>query len=96
MIKEKIKNYLNDKIPDAEILIETKSDLPEENIEDMIKNIVLKEPNVKDIHNISVNNIKDELNITLHIELKKDIKLSQAEIITKNIENKVKTILDNI
>jgi len=96
LIKEKIKNYLNDKIPDAEILIETKSDLPEENIEDMIKNIVLKEPNVKDIHNISVNNIKDELNITLHIELKKDIKLSQAEIITKNIENKVKTILDNI
>ncbi|MDD3519778.1 MAG: cation diffusion facilitator family transporter [Actinomycetota bacterium] len=95
-IKEKIKFGLSKEIADCEIMIDTKSDLPEENIEEVIKDIVLKEPKVKDIHNISVNNLKEGFNITLHIELKKDIKLAEAEIITKNIEDKLKNISDEL
>ncbi|MCL5070957.1 MAG: cation-efflux pump [Actinobacteria bacterium] len=95
-IKEEIKNNLSKKIPDAEILIETKSAFLEAGIEETIKEIVLNEPKVKDIHNISLNNVKDKLNITLHIELIKEIKLAEAELITKNIEKKVKNISSDL
>ena len=95
-IKEQIKRSLAEKIPDCEVMIETKSDLPEGSMEEVIKDIVFKEPKVKDIHNISVNNFKEGFNITLHIELKKDIKLAEAEIITRNIEDKIKNISDKL
>lgn len=95
-IKEQIKRSLAEKIPDCEVMIETKSDLPEGSMEEVIKDIVFKEPKVKDIHNISVNNFKEGFNITLHIELKKDIKLAEAEIITRSIEDKIKNISDKL
>ncbi len=95
-IKEEIKSSLMEKISDCEIMIDTRSDLPEENIEEVIKDIVLKEPKVNDIHNISVNNFKEGFNITLHIELKKDIKLTEAEIITRDIEDKIKNASSNL
>lgn len=95
-IKEEIKNKLSEKFFDAEILIETKSAFFEANIEEIIKEIVLNEPKVKDIHNISLNSVKDKFNITLHIELIKEIKLAEAELITKNIENKVRNISNDL
>lgn len=95
-IKERIKCSLAEKIPDCEIMIETKSDLPEESMEEVIKDIVLKEQKVKDIHNISVNNFKEGFNVTLHIELKKDIKLAEAETITRNMEDKIKNVSDKL
>ncbi|HAX17674.1 MAG TPA: hypothetical protein DCY00_03655 [Actinobacteria bacterium] len=95
-IKEEIKSCIGKEISDCEIMIETKSDLPEENIEEIIKDIVLKEPKVKDIHNISVNNYGKGFNITLHVELKKEIKLNEAEMVTKNIENKVKLVSNDL
>ncbi|MDD5660141.1 MAG: cation diffusion facilitator family transporter [Actinomycetota bacterium] len=95
-IKEQIKNKLGEKIPDAEIMIETKSAFFESNIEEIIKEIVLNEPKVKDIHNISLNNVNEKFNITLHIELIKEIKLAEAELITKKIENKIRNISSDL
>ena len=38
-------------------------------------------------------NIKDELHVSIHIELGSDIKLAEAEEITKRIEDEIKKYL---
>ncbi|MCX6347339.1 MAG: hypothetical protein NTZ89_05315 [Actinobacteria bacterium] len=55
-----------------------------------MKEIILNETRVKDIHNILISNIEGKLNITIHLELEKELKLTEAEEITKNIEEKIK------
>ncbi len=89
-IKEKIKNKLGAELPDTEIFIETKSSLYDSNINDLIKEIILNETKVKDTHNVLVSNIEGKLNITIHLELENELKLVEAEEITKNIEDKIK------
>ena len=89
-IKEKIKNKLGAELPDTEIFIETKSSLYDSTINDLIKEIILNETKVKDTHNVLVSNIEGKLNITIHLELENELKLVEAEEITKNIEDKIK------
>ena len=89
-IKEKIKNKLSEELADSEIFIETKSSLYDSSLNDLIKEIILNETRVKDIHNILISNIEGKLNITIHLELEKELKLIEAEEITKNIEEKIK------
>lgn len=95
-IKAKIKDKLLEKIPDSEIFIETSSSNYDSNLEEKIKEIVLNESKVKDIHNIIIMNIKDELHVSIHIELGSDIKLAEAEEITKRIEDEIKKISSDI
>ncbi len=95
-IKENIKNELTSEISDCEITIDTKSELSKKNKEEIIKNIVLKEPKVSDVHDISVDTFKKGFNINLHLELKKDIKLTEAERITKRIEKNIKQALNDL
>jgi cation diffusion facilitator family transporter len=90
LIKEKIKNKLSEELADSEISIETKSSLYDSNLNDLIKEIILNESKVKDIHNVLISNIEGKLNITIHLELEKELKLIEAEEITKNIEEKIK------
>ena len=89
-IKESIKNKLTADLPDSEIFIETKSSVKDSNLDDLIKEIILNEKKIKDIHNIFINNVEGKLNITVHLELEKELKLREAEEITKNIEEKIK------
>ena len=89
-IKEKIKNKLGAELTDTEIFIETKSSLYDSNLNDLIKEIILNETKVKDTHNVLISNIEGKLNITIHLELEKELKLMEAEEITKNIEDKIK------
>jgi len=89
-IKEKIKNKLGAELADSEIFIETKSSPYDSNLNDLIKEIILNETKVKDTHNVLISNIEGKLNITIHLELEKELKLVEAEEITKNIEDKIK------
>lgn len=89
-IKEDIKNKLNTELPDSEIFIETKSSVQDSNLNDLIKEIILSEKKIKDIHNIFISNVEGKINITVHLELEKELKLREAEEITKNIEEKIK------
>jgi cation diffusion facilitator family transporter len=95
-IKENIKNELTCEISDCEITIDTKSELSEKNKEEIIKNIVLKKPKVKDVHDISVDYFKKGFNVSLHLELKKGTRLNEAERITKRIEKNIKHSLSNL
>ncbi|MHB1377898.1 MAG: cation diffusion facilitator family transporter, partial [Candidatus Humimicrobiaceae bacterium] len=78
-IKEKIKNKLSGELADSEIFIETKSSLYDSNLNDLIKEIILNETRVKDIHNVLIGNIEGKLNITIHLEMEKELKLIEAE-----------------
>ncbi|MCL4376802.1 MAG: cation-efflux pump [Actinobacteria bacterium] len=89
LIKEKIKSKLKSRFPESELLIETTSSLERQELEDIIKEVVLSNPKVVDIHNISISDAGGKLNATVHLELSKDIKLFEAETLTKKIEKKI-------
>ena len=95
-IKEKIKNKISGKIPDSEIILETKSLSSKDNIEAYVKEIILNQLYVKNIHNISIYNINDYIDISIHIELNKYLRLEETEKLTKIIEDKIKEKIRNI
>ncbi len=95
-IKEKIKSKIISIIPESEIIIETKSLTSRGDIEACIKEVVLNQPGVKNIHNISVYNINKYINVTIHIELDKYLSLEETEKLTKITENKVKKRINNL
>lgn len=95
-IKEKIKNKISGKITDSEIILETKSLSSKDNIEAYVKEIILNQLYVKNIHNISIYNVNDYIDISIHIELNKYLKLEETEKFTKITEDKIKEKIGNI
>ena len=95
-IKEKIKNKISSGVPYTEIILETKSLPTEDNIEAYIKEIMLNQPYVKDIHNIYIYNVDNYIDISIHIELNKYLKLEETEKLTKVTEDKIKKKIPNI
>ncbi|MFZ3086363.1 MAG: cation diffusion facilitator family transporter, partial [Candidatus Hydromicrobium sp.] len=95
-IKEKIKNKISGKITDSEIILETKSLSSKDNIEAYVKEIILNQLYVKNIHNISIYNVNDYIDISIHIELNKYLKLEETEKFTKITEDKIKEKIENI
>lgn len=95
-IKEKIKNKISSGVPYSEIILETKSLSTEENIEAYVKEIILNQPYVKDIHNIYIYNVDNYIDISIHIELNRYLKLGETEKLTKVTEDKIKEKIGNI
>ncbi len=89
-IKKEIKKKISEVIPDSEIILETKFVQSEFNIESQIKEIVMNNKNIKDIHNIFIYDIKNHADVTLHVELDKNLILESTEKLTKIIENMIK------
>jgi len=95
-IKEKIKNKIRSNIQGSEIILETKSLPSKDNIEAYVKEIILTQLNVKDIHNIFIYNVDNHIDISIHIELNKYLKLEETEKLTKVAEEKIKEKIGNI
>ncbi len=95
-IKEKIKNRIRSNIQDSEIILETKSLPSKDNIEAYVKEIILNQLYVKDIHNIFIYNVGNQIDISIHIELSKYLKLEESEKLTKVTEEKIKEKIWNI
>jgi len=84
-VRSKIKAYL----PGSEIILETRSNLEETNIKSKIKEIMLNYKEVKGIHNIFIYEVGGSLDISIHAELRKNLKLDETEILTKKAEKKI-------
>ena len=95
-IKDKIKNKISIGVPQSEIILETKSPTTEDNIEACVKEIILNQPHVKDIHNICIYNVDNYIDISIHLELNRYLKLEDTEKLTKVTEDKVKKKIGNI
>ncbi len=95
-IKDKIKNKISSGVPESEIILETKSPTTEDNIEAYVKEIILNQPYVKDIHNIYIYNVDNYIDISIHLELNRYLKLEKTERLTKVTENKIKEKIGNI
>lgn len=96
IIKNKIKNKIRNNIPDSEIIIEIRSMPSKDNIEQYVKEIILNQQYVEDIHNIFIYNIDNLIDISIHIELNKYLKLEETEKLTKITEEKIKEKIENI
>ena len=94
-IKDSIKNKILESVPDAEIILETKYQLSKNDTEKYIKEIVLSQPYVKDIHDVFIYNVDSGIDISIHVELNKYLKLDEAEKLTKIIEEKIKEKIKN-
>ena len=95
-IKERIKNKIRSNIPDSETIIEIRSLPSKDNIEQYVKEIILNQQYVKDIHNIFIYNVDNLIDISIHIELNKYLKLEETEKLTKITEEKIKEKIENI
>jgi len=95
-LKKEIKNKILGRVPCSEIILETKFMQTEFEIEENIKEIVMNNENIRDVHNIFIYNVKNSIDATLHIELDEDLSLENAEKLTKIVEKKIKDKINNI
>ncbi len=90
---EKIKRAVRSKIlsdlPGSEIILETRSSLEATNIRSIVKEVILNYKEIKDIHNIFIYDVGEYMDISIHVELRKKLKLDETEKLTKNAENKI-------
>jgi cation diffusion facilitator family transporter len=95
-LKKEIKNKILGRFPGSEIILETKFIQTEFDIEENIKEIVMNNENIRDVHNIFIYNVKNFIDATLHIELDEDLSLENAGKLTKIVEKKIKDKINNI
>ena len=95
-IKTKIKDKISKNILNSEIIVELKTLLPDENISDIVKEVILNQPGVKGIHNILICKVGEFIDLFVHVELDNHIKLGEAEKLTKAAEGKIKKVNDKI
>ncbi|MCJ7471234.1 MAG: cation-efflux pump [Actinobacteria bacterium] len=89
-IKERFKQKIEKDNPGCRIILETKTDYNKDDIYSKIKEIILNYKNIKDIHNINIYQVKDQIDISVHVQLVKELDLSKTERLTKKVENELK------
>ena len=89
-IKERFKQKIEKDNPGCRIILETKTDYNKDDIYSKIKEIILNHKNIKDIHNINIYQVEDQIDISVHVQLVKELDLSETERLTKKVENKLK------
>ena len=89
-IKRNIRNSISESIPDSKIILELKPDFAADNIISKVKGIILEDPSIEDIHNVSVYEVGDQIDISLHIMIRKQLSLTETEELTKGIERELK------
>ncbi len=95
-LKEKIKNKILEKIKDSEIVIEIKPSISKDNIDCLVKEIVLSEKGIHDLHNIFIYKVNDKFDISIHVEMSRFISLKESEELTSKIEEKIKEKNDKV
>ena len=90
-IKERFRKKIESQIPGCRIILETKTDYSKDDITSRVKEIILNHKNIKDIHNINIYQVEDQVDISVHILLKKDLDLRETEKLTKRVESKIKS-----
>ncbi len=76
--------------PGSRIILELRAEFSEENVASKIKEIVLDNQDIEDIHEVSIYEIGKLIDISVHILLNKYLQLAETEILTKNIEEELK------
>lgn len=96
IMKEKIKQKILESIPEAEILMAIKPLLSDENVDCIVKEVLLSETFVRDIHNIFIYNIGAQIDISVHLELHKFLNLEESEKLTEKTESSIKDKIKNL
>jgi cation diffusion facilitator family transporter len=95
-LKKKVKRKILEKVPDSEIIIETRLIEIKSDIEEKIREIVTSNKNIKDVHNIFIYNIKNSVYVTLHVRLDENLSLENADKLTNTIEKRIKDKINKI
>ncbi len=94
--KEKIKQEILSSFPGSEIVMEIKPSLSEDNIDCTVKEVLLNEAFVKDIHNIFIYNVGNKVDISVHLELRSTLSLAESERLTEKTETEIKEKIKNL
>ncbi|MCL5070595.1 MAG: cation-efflux pump [Actinobacteria bacterium] len=86
-LEKKIRCEIVKNFPDSEVMVSAKQSLSEDNIDCIVKDILLNQPEIKDIHNIFIYKIEDKIDISVHVELNKSLNLSESEKLTALTED---------
>ncbi|MBM3705713.1 MAG: cation-efflux pump [Actinobacteria bacterium] len=89
-IKESIKETIAQNISGCQTMIEIKPHLSEDNIDCMVKEIAMGQPNVKDVHNMFIYRVDGQLDISIHLEMNRSLNLEESEKLTKKTELLIK------
>ena len=95
-IKKSIKKEVIQEIPEAETMIEIKPAISIENIDCIVKEVLMDQMDLKDIHNIFIYNVGNKIDISAHIELSKLVNLEDSEQLTSRTEDILKEKIKNI
>ncbi len=95
-IKEKIRKEIAKNLPGSEVMIEFRPALSRDNIDCVVKEVLLNQDSVNDIHNIFIYNVGKQLDISVHIELSKSFNLEDADKLTDKTEEILKKRIENL
>ena len=86
-LKGKIAGEIAKNLTDSQIMVSVKSSFSEDNVDCKVKEILLNQADVKDIHNIFIYNVGDKIDISIHMELNKSLSLTESEKLTALTED---------
>jgi len=89
-VKKQVRDAIEKLFPGSRTILELKTELSRDNVTSRVKEIVLDNHDIEDIHNISIYDIGDRIDISLHIMMKKHLRLSQTEVVTRHLEEEIK------
>ena len=89
-IKERFKEKIENDNPGCRIILETKTAYGKNDVYSKVKEIILDHKNIKDIHNINIYQVEDQIDLSVHILLIKGLDLIKTEKLTKKVENELK------
>ncbi|MBU4294178.1 MAG: cation-efflux pump [Actinobacteria bacterium] len=95
-LKGKIADEITKDFPGSEIMVSARSSFSEENIDCKVKEILLDQEDIKDIHNIFIYNVDDKIDISVHVELKKSLSLAESEKLTALTEGLISEKINDI
>jgi len=95
-IKKDLKKEISSKIPGAEIIIEVNSDFSDDNISAITRKVLSEFKDIYDVHNVQVYKIGREIDLTVHVEINRDLDLEYVESLTKRAEDMIKKKINNI
>jgi cation diffusion facilitator family transporter len=93
---DRVEAALGEELPDADVVVHVEPGAGSSELRERALAAALGVPQVREIHNLSVLEVGDRVEISLHLKLPGDLDLAQAHAIAEHVEEQIKAAMPEV
>jgi cation diffusion facilitator family transporter len=93
---DRVEDALSDALPGSDVVVHVEPKVDEADIGERAHAAALGVPSVREVHNVSILNVGDRTEVSLHLKLPGELSLEQAHDVANQVENAIEAAVPEV